>query len=252
MTTTDTTAAQFVTCTCGQLVPAEGKHVHCCIQRVGRKIVSREYVGFLDGRPVNYGADFTQVTNELNGYVYEQLARTTAETADIAADAAEAGACETCRGEGRYAAYGWGDQAGGFAQTCDDCGGSGKAPIDPPTPDPTPSGDPWPDSYTIPTRFSVNLRQACLICGGDHSADICPRINLRRDDETSDGDQGGPTRPRTVADLLAEADAVLLAAGCAACGGRHDIQQCPTIRGLLLAPDAERMALTLVERMAAA
>ena len=59
-------------------------------------------------------------------------------------------------------------------------------------------------------------------------------------------------RPVVAPSLLSEADAVLLASGCAACGGRHHVQACPKIRALLLAPDAQALAGRLVERMAEA
>jgi hypothetical protein len=36
--------------------------------------------------------------------------------------------CETCGGEGRLPAYGYGDQAGGYAETCEDCKGKGVMP----------------------------------------------------------------------------------------------------------------------------
>lgn len=47
------------------------------------------------------------------------------------------GYCETCGGEGRLPANGCGDQAGGYAETCQDCRGTGRAD---PDEDPTP---PW-------------------------------------------------------------------------------------------------------------
>ena len=81
-----------VTCTCGSVVSAEGKVVHFCAQRSGRTVVSREHVGFFDGRPICYRAlsatSASEVQAELDAYVYELLQDTAVETADIEADAA--------------------------------------------------------------------------------------------------------------------------------------------------------------------
>jgi DnaJ-class molecular chaperone len=38
------------------------------------------------------------------------------------------GQCPDCDGEGRIAAYGCGDQAGGWADTCQECKGTGRQP----------------------------------------------------------------------------------------------------------------------------
>ena len=91
--------------------------------------------------------------------------------------------CETCNGEHRIPAGGWGDQAGGWAETCPDCDGH-------------------------------SARQRCLLCGGDHSAEDCPRIH-----------------PIDATALLEEADAVFGRLYCPNCLGNHLLQDCPLKRG---------------------
>ena len=91
--------------------------------------------------------------------------------------------CETCNGERRIPAGGWGDQAGGWAETCPDCGGH-------------------------------SARQRCLLCGGDHSAEDCPRIH-----------------PIDATALLEEADAVIGRLYCPLCLGNHLLRDCPLKHG---------------------
>ena len=46
--------------------------------------------------------------------------------ADWRAEMREKALCLECGGEGRTPAYGTGDQAGGWAETCQECKGTGK------------------------------------------------------------------------------------------------------------------------------
>lgn len=86
------TISTTVTCTCGSIVEAEGKAIHFCAQRDGCKVVSREHVGFYDGRPICYRAfsptSAIEVAAELDRYIYDLLTHTAIETADQAADVA--------------------------------------------------------------------------------------------------------------------------------------------------------------------
>lgn len=71
-----------------------------------------------------------------------------------------------------------------------------------------------------PTRVSAVLahrelpRQRCLLCGGDHSAENCPRIH-----------------PIDATALLEEADAVIGRLYCPNCLGNHLLQDCPLKHG---------------------
>lgn len=47
--------------------------------------------------------------------------------------------CPSCQGEGRIPAYGTGDQAGGYADTCQECKGTGRH-------EPDEQPEPWPDA----------------------------------------------------------------------------------------------------------
>lgn len=68
--------------------------------------------------------------------------------ADYLAECWEKGVCPSCGGDGRFFnMFGTGDQAGGAADTCDDCNGSGKD-----------------------TR-------GCPECGDDHDIQACPAIH---------------------------------------------------------------------------
>jgi hypothetical protein len=69
---------------------------------------------------------------------------------DYRAECWKAGICAECGGDGRfYNMFGTGDQAGGLADTCDACEGSGK-----------------------------DLR-GCLDCGTGHTIQDCPVIRAR-------------------------------------------------------------------------
>lgn len=61
---------------------------------------------------------------------------------------------------------------------------------------------------------AIEARQRCLLCGGDHSAENCPRIH-----------------PIDATALLHEADAVIGRLYCPNCLGNHLLQDCPLKRG---------------------
>lgn len=106
---------------------------------------------------------------------------------------------------------------------------------DPPA-DPDPGPEPWPNIFrpvvaprlldeadavlTAPAtaeRFSVTLRnrRACILCGGNHSAEHCPRIRCRNCD--------GPHAIQQCPAIRA----ALFAPCCPRCGGRHALADCP-------------------------
>lgn len=75
---------------CLQSIPADGKHLHYCTPRgEGGKVLSREWVGFFEGDPINYGADQLAVLAALDHFVSDLLQHTAADTADMLADAVE-------------------------------------------------------------------------------------------------------------------------------------------------------------------
>ena len=173
---------------------------------------SRDYAMRLDGELVGYARTYHEAEVTLDQLVFELLshgATATATQLDGDSDADECAAdvnalvirgdepsqhsacvaeprapiCETCNGERRIPAGGWGDQAGGWAETCPDCGGQAA-------------------------------RQRCLLCGGDHSAENCPRIH-----------------PIDATALLHEADAVIGRLYCPLCLGNHLLRDCPLKHG---------------------
>ena len=227
-----TLTAPTVACTCGAEIVAEGKVVHFCAQRFGRKVVSREHVGFFDGQPICFRAfsatSAIEVEVELDAYAADLLRQTLIDTLDAEADAADelsdeepllvalvcefAGCheqavhipispdgtqanvccahflemkgysclcfdppadetpwepCPGCAGEGWLPAGGWGDQGGGWVQTCPDCDGT-------------------------------KSNGKCRACGGVHFIQTCPTIRAQLF-----------ARALVVPDLLAEADTVL-------------------------------------------
>lgn len=173
---------------------------------------SRDYAMRLDGELVGFARTYHEAEITLDELVFELLssgATATATQLDGDSDADECAAdvnalvirgdepvqhsacvaeprapiCETCNGERRIPAGGWGDQAGGWAETCPDCGGQAA-------------------------------RQRCLLCGGDHSAENCPRIH-----------------PIDATALLEEADAVIGRLYCPLCLGNHLLRDCPLKHG---------------------
>lgn len=230
MTTTIATPTYTIECPiCGAVTTgAPAKYIHRCDVRGERgKLLSREFVAYYEGRPVNYAPTATEAQRELDAYVYDLLARTAAETADIeAAASAEASTeapllvdpaagCEICAA----ALVEWQVRDSGqifdVCEACyirvwrdnDDAVTAWEADqIDPPT---GPEGDPesWPDAAPqLGRRDHVVCKRVCILCDGDHPAELCPRIRL------------GPLT-------------------CGACGdGNHHIQQCPAVRAELFAP----------------
>lgn len=214
MTTTLATPTYTIECPiCGAVTTgAPAKYIHRCDVRGERgKLLSREWIGYFEGMPVCYKDDGREAQRELDAYVYDLLSRTAAETTDIAADAAaelsteapllvaasakSVSWCYVCNA----AAWNW-DEHGPL------CPSHFNAPQADPPLDPAPQlgrrdhGSPG--------------RRACILCDGDHPAEICPLIRLA---------------PLT----------------CGGCGAPdHGIQTCPAVRALLFAPttSAERMA----------
>lgn len=74
--------------------------------------------------------------------------------------------------------------------------------------------DPTRVSAVLAHREEIDFRQRCLLCGGDHSAEDCPRI-----------------RPIDATALLEEADAVIGRLYCPNCLGNHLLQDCPLKHG---------------------
>ncbi len=66
-------------------IPTEGKFIHYCIIRQGRKVIGREYCGWYDGRPINYGDRYEAVLTELDDYASDLARQTAIETADLEA-----------------------------------------------------------------------------------------------------------------------------------------------------------------------
>ena len=97
----------------------------------------REFKATLDGNYIGHFGSYHEAELALDEVAYNlvvdgQCATATeldggASVEEIAADHA---ACPTCEGEGRIPAGGWGDQAGGYAQTCPDCEGAGCSTCD--------------------------------------------------------------------------------------------------------------------------
>lgn len=93
------------------------------------------------------------------------------------------GRCPDCGGEGRIATYGCGDQAGGWADTCQECKGTGRR-------DPDDGDPPWPDRSLQscgscgdaipalgPRACQVCLDQgSCPVCAQEHGASRCPEV----------------------------------------------------------------------------
>ena len=192
---------------------------------------SRDYAMRLDGELVGYARSYHEAEITLDELVFELLssgATATASALDGDSDADECAAsacvgepvavvCATCDGEGRIPVAGYGDQAGGWAETCPDCGGHSP-------------------------------RQRCLLCGGDHSAENCPRIHpidatdLLMNADTVLAEHPGPGCPcddcmRRAVVLTATSyvtklrfDAGLI---CQYCGEDHADSACPQKRPLL-------------------
>jgi hypothetical protein len=101
-------------------------------------------------------------------HILDEQIHTTA-ILDAQAHAGRVGKCADCDGEGRTPNGSCtGDTAGGWADTCDTCGGSGKTVSLPnnATPAPTP----------------VEETRACLACGGAHIITKCPAIKAAMDE----------------------------------------------------------------------
>ena len=98
---------------------------------------TRDFRATLDGNYIGHFGSYHEAELALDQVAYNlvmdgQCATATeldggASVEEIAADHA---ACPTCEGEGRIPAGGWGDQAGGYAQTCPDCEGAGCSTCD--------------------------------------------------------------------------------------------------------------------------
>jgi len=74
--------------------------------------------------------------------------------------------------------------------------------------------DPTRVSAVLAHREEINFRQRCLLCGGDHTAEDCPRIH-----------------PIDATALLTEADAVIGRLYCPLCLGNHLLRDCPLKHG---------------------
>ena len=144
---------------------------------------TRDYAMYLDGELVGFARTYHEAEVTLDQVVFELLSHGATATASALDGDSDADECATCDGEGRIPVAGYGDQAGGWAETCPDCGGHSP-------------------------------RQRCLLCGGDHSAENCPRIH-----------------PIDATDLLMNADAVIGRLYCPNCLGNHLLQDCPLKRG---------------------
>lgn len=164
---TTTTAATTTTCViCGKSdIPAEGKHIHYCVAKHGRKVVSREYIGWFDGMPINYGDTYEPVSSELDSYVSDLLRDTAVVTADIVADAVAEleptnPVCASCD----TAEYGPSAMQPAFCYECVNAmirGRYNRLFVDPPVDSPDPTPPPWED---------------CRNCGGAHSIQTCPEL----------------------------------------------------------------------------
>lgn len=88
---------------CEEAVPADGKHLHYCTPRNAKgKVLSREWVGFFDGNPINYGSDQLAIERDLDHYVSDLAKQTAIDTANRAAELsadAPLWACKACGGK---------------------------------------------------------------------------------------------------------------------------------------------------------
>lgn len=161
--------------------------------------------------------------------------------------------CETCEGEGRIpCGDGCGDQAGGWAETCQECKGSGKVSA------PTtcqilgctlPAQHRFLDyddayHYRCCAHYHAEgyeclcaqLRQTCILCGGDHSAENCPLIHPRRCAGFLPGACGNtaPAGSLFCAQCAGGLDRLVAALACAFCGEPHESAACPLRRPLVV------------------
>jgi hypothetical protein len=91
--------------------------------------ITRDYAVLVDGVAVAYGRNYSDAESKRTAYLADRGAECMAATAAELDGAGAPGTCETCEGEGRLPAYGYGDQAGGYAETCPDCSGKGSTQI---------------------------------------------------------------------------------------------------------------------------
>ena len=84
---------------------------------------TRDFRATLDGNYIGHFDSYYEAEVALDEVAYNLVMDGQCATADRAA-------CPTCEGEGRIPAGGWGDQAGGYAQTCPDCEGAGCSTCD--------------------------------------------------------------------------------------------------------------------------
>lgn len=188
---------------------APAKYLHRCdVRGPGRKLLSREWIGYYEGRPVCYDVDSGCAQAELDGYVYELLSRTAVETLGAEADAAAAAsteapllveleaypACPFCDRDvapadvylhhcaSSLSGAQWIGFYNGQAVSYDNdpteaatvayrYAANQSQFADPPV-DPDPSPDPWPTDRTP----IVAPEPICLACGKAHLTQRCPAI----------------------------------------------------------------------------
>lgn len=88
---------------------------------------TRDYAMYLDNELIGFARTHHEAEVTLDQTVFEMLTHGDLATATeldggVVEDELPA-TCELCNGEGRIPAYGYGDQAGGYAETCPDCSG---------------------------------------------------------------------------------------------------------------------------------
>jgi hypothetical protein len=83
---------------------------------------TRDFRATLDGNYIGHFGSYYEAEVALDQVAYDMLMDGQCATvAELDGGSSPAAACPTCEGEGRIPAGGWGDQAGGYAQTCPDC-----------------------------------------------------------------------------------------------------------------------------------
>lgn len=71
-------------------IATEGRSIHFCPVRVGKKVVSRDYAGYYDGELRGGGGSYLAVEQQLDAYVYDLLSEgqcATAQALDGGSDA---------------------------------------------------------------------------------------------------------------------------------------------------------------------
>lgn len=188
---------------------------------------TRDYRAEYEGQLVGFYGSYHAAEVALDAFVYELLQDTAIVTADNEAEQAalvsdetpllvEPVACIECDGEGRIPSHDCcGDQAGGWAETCDACNGTGLA-VD----------------LDLPSIFRP-VPAPDLLAEVDTILDSAALDDLWR----TSGIEWEQRSARIRANVMAR----IAAPTCRNCGAGHTIQTCPEVRALLFAPVVERV-----------